>query len=178
MKQSCTPGPWQLWEGQIWGGCLNDPSGQHFLVARVCYPQPDLQQPSTLEAWRDNDARLLVAAANAAIRVNPGDPLAAAEALPDAVRDLGELVQAVEALAQRQDLPAKLRFAATKGRASLAKAGVLARPAASQPGIELMEEDLQVVAVPRDGERECVEDSPNGKVMAAGRIGALPGAQD
>jgi hypothetical protein len=105
MTQShvCTPGPWQIRQNQLWGGCSSDPSGAHFTLAIITYPQTN------------GDA-------NAAMEANPQNPLAAAESLPDLVNILGQIVAAYDEYVTVDRAPKSLRLAITRARAILSKA--------------------------------------------------------
>ncbi len=124
MTQShvCTPGPWQIHQGQLWGGCTSDPSGRHFVLAILTYPPTNGNGQSTLMRWREYDVQLIVKAANAAMEANPQNPLAAAERLPDMVDVLGQIVAAYDEYVEVSKAPKSLRLAVTKARAVLQQA--------------------------------------------------------
>jgi hypothetical protein len=86
--ENATPGPWQLGEPEtnqglaytlvpIWGGCLDDPDGRHFVVGYVILH--DAGAHSTLSRWSETNAAVLAssldlyAAARALLKAEVGN---------------------------------------------------------------------------------------------------------
>lgn len=83
MAATPTPGPWK-WDGYKFTG-LNDESVLELDDDGACGDPECCGAPSYYLAVKDADAALIVAACNACQQLNPANPLAVAEALPDAL---------------------------------------------------------------------------------------------
>lgn len=105
---NATPGPWQLGEPEskspnyalapIWGGCLADPTGRHFIVGYAVLQNGEPTKP--LVRW---------SAKNAAILASSLDLYAAARALLDA--ECGNMDDIHEAVRLSADAMAKIERA-------------------------------------------------------------------